>query len=1032
MTRRAGGLLPFLLAAALLGCAREPGVSPGRARLIAAGARPEGFQACLAGILPGGEAAGLDLAATARAARAIASDRATDRCTRARDLALLRAWTGDLEGALARLDEAGPAAVDPWCEAERAAYLAELGERDEDPEALLGAVAAADRALAAVPEHDIARCNRALALERLALRAAARWEWRVLAGQQRSEPVAEVAERRVALLEAASPAERWSDFATRIERSPGALSRAEIAEAARSMPQAARQVGLEVLLGEAATAALRGESARAEPYLATARFLGERLAGHGGDATLSRAAKEVQRSIAARPAGIAFLAGVEAYRQGRQLRRKERYAEAAAEFALAVERLDPSSGALGAWARHAEAAARWIGAARAEERTAIDWERLLREAPTDLPALRARYAWSAGVAADLDGDLPRALRHFDAAIGELARLGEAEDEAWVRALRAFVLSDLGRDREAGTDLLLAMRARDRIGSDATLELILDSWIWLIVSPRWPELADLYYGELTEIARAAGRPSLTTQALLRRGEHAGTPAPERARHLDAAAAVAQTIQDPGERLRKLALIHSARTALALVSDPQRALDSVTQALAGFEARGLEPERLPALRIQARAYLALGRLEEAESTLLAAVAVLDRAQARSESLEERMRTLLDARPIFEDLAGLRLLRRGDSDGAFEAIELGRARSVLARATSADPQQTSQEGDPEQLARRLPRGYELVEFAFIDDRLAIWHLSGRGVRSAVVPADRVAVRTAAERLAADLAADRESAAAQAVELGRLLLAPVAHWLERGATLVVVPDPALMAIPWPALADPETGQPLVVSRPVLVAPSARWVAGVAERSAAHRSTHARVLGDAAFGHEIFPELAALPGSAVEAQSVAALYPGSELLLGGRATAAGALAAPLPEVLHLAAHGLAPTHAPERAALVLAPDAAHPAGLLPTPEIAARALRGVELVVLSACASARGPAYGSEGILSLTNAFLAAGVPAVVASSWPIEDAATREIMVAFHRGIAAGLAPSAALRRAQLVAMEEHRSRPSIWAAFGLSGAR
>ncbi len=1007
-------------------------MSPGRSRLIAAGARPEGFQACLAGILPAGEKAGVDLSAMARAARAIEADLIADPCTRARDLALLRAWTGDLEGALARLDEAGPAAADPWCEAERAAYLAELGERNEDPEALLGAVAAADRALTAAPEQDIARCNRALALERLALSSEARREWGALAEQERSRPLAEIAKRQSAALDAPSPAKRWRDFASRIESSPEAVSRAEIDEAARSMPQAARQLGLEVLLGQAAAAALRGDSTRAEPYLAAAESLGERLQGHSGEATLSRAASEVQQSIAAGPAGAAYLAGVEAYRRGRQLRREERYADAAAELATAVAGLSGSGGALGAWARHAEAVARWVGATR-EERKAIDWEGMLRETPTDLPALRARCAWSAGVTADLGADLPRALRHFDAAIDELARLGDAEDEAWVRALRAFVLFDLGRDGEAETDLLRALRARGRILSDTTLELILDSWIRLIVVPRWPRQAEFYYEELAEAARSAQRASFTAQALLLRAEHAGATAAERIEYLDAALAASQAIVDPADRQRKLAQIHAARARLTLDSDPQAALDSASEALAGFEARGLEPERLPALRIQARAYLALDRLAEAESALLTAIDVLDRAQDRSDSLEERMRTLLDASAIFEDLAGLRLLRRGDSDGAFEAIELGRARSLLARATGTDRGRTSHAGDPEQLGRRLPRGYELVEFAFIGGRLAIWHLNGRGVRSAVVPADRVAARTAAERLAADLAADREGSSAQAAELGRLLLAPVASWLERGATLIVVPDPALTAIPWPALTDPETGQPLIVSRPVLVAPCARWMAGVAERGGVQRSTDtARVLGDAAFGHEIFPELAALPGSAAEAQSVAALYPGSELLLGERANAAGALAAPLPEVLHLAAHGLAPTHAPERAALVLAPDAAHPAGLLPTPEIAASALRGVELVVLSACASARGPAYGSEGILSLTNAFLAAGVPAVVATSWPVEDAATRELMVAFHRGIAAGLAPSAALRRAQLAAMEEHGSRPSIWAGFAVWGVR
>ncbi len=1031
MRRSALGVVPLWIAAAHLGCAREPGVSVHRARLIAAGAVPTGFEACLAGVLPGGAHPQADWIAVARAARAVEENGAADPGARARDLALLEAAADDLEGALARLDAAGPRRDDPWCDAERAAYLAELGERDEDPEALLAAVAAADQALARAPELSIARCNRALAIERLALPVEARRTWRALLAHGVPKPLREVAERRLAALDAAPTAQRWKDLATRLEISPESVPRAEVEEAARRWPLAVRQVGLEVLLRRAAEASLRGEPA--EAHLAAAAELGELLAGPGGDASLSRATAEVLQAIAADQAGRAFLEGVAAYGRGRELRRADRFSDAASELADAADRLNARDSAFGAWARYMAAATRWFAASDVAERDTIDWDQLRRQTPSDLPSLAASVSWSAGVAADYTADLPAALLHFDAAVRAFEELHDAESEAWVRVLRAFVLYDLGRDREAGRDFLRAMRHRDRIASDTTLELLIDGWIDQIVSPRWPSLLAPYHEELLEVARASGNPARLIQAHLVRGEDPSGVPEDRLRHLDAALEAVRSLQDPPDRPQQLALILAARSKILLETDPLAALETVDAALAELEAQGLGPLRLPALRTKAEALRALGRLDEAEAALLAAVDLLRGIQVRARSVEERMRTLLDAQSLFEDLAELRLLDRHDSDGAFEAVELGRAGSLLARAGTLTLRGEEWESEPARLAEHLPPDVQLVEFAFVDQELAIWHLSDSGARFALVAADRAAMREAAERLAVALAEGRDEAAAQSVELGRQLLAPVQSWLERDVRLAVVPDPALAAVPWSALIEPETGRPLIVSRPVVVAPSARWVARWAGRGVAgRRVASVRALGDAALAPNLFPTLAALPAARAEATAVASLYRQAELLLGGRATVEAAIRAPLPDVLHLAAHGLVPSNATAHVALVLAPDGGHADGLLSAAEVAERALDGVGLVVLPACTSAGGPVLGSEGILSLATAFLTAGVPAVVATHWPVEDAATQEIMVALHRGVTSGLAPSEALRRAQLDLLETRRLGPSIWAGFAAWGVR
>ncbi len=85
--------------------------------------------------------------------------------------------------------------------------------------------------------------------------------------------------------------------------------------------------------------------------------------------------------------------------------------------------------------------------------------------------------------------------------------------------------------------------------------------------------------------------------------------------------------------------------------------------------------------------------------------------------------------------------------------------------------------------------------------------------------------------------------------------------------------------------------------------------------------------------------------------------------------------------------------------------------------------MVLSACESGvHGRAAEPVG---LGWAFLAAGASGVVVSQWPVDDQATLTMMAEFYRRLGAGLAPSHALRAAQLHTAEQH-PHPYFWAPF------
>lgn len=103
--------------------------------------------------------------------------------------------------------------------------------------------------------------------------------------------------------------------------------------------------------------------------------------------------------------------------------------------------------------------------------------------------------------------------------------------------------------------------------------------------------------------------------------------------------------------------------------------------------------------------------------------------------------------------------------------------------------------------------------------------------------------------------------------------------------------------------------------------------------------------------------------------------------------------VVHLACHGYIDAEVPRRSGLVFSP----------TPEdggwfTIADALEldlDANLVVLSACQTARGDGRSSEGVESMARAFLYSGARAVVASLWDVSDVAAAETMARTYAGV-------------------------------------
>jgi len=175
--------------------------------------------------------------------------------------------------------------------------------------------------------------------------------------------------------------------------------------------------------------------------------------------------------------------------------------------------------------------------------------------------------------------------------------------------------------------------------------------------------------------------------------------------------------------------------------------------------------------------------------------------------------------------------------------------------------------------------------------------------------------------------------------------------------------------------------------------------------------------------EAADLPEARREVDVVRRRFRRGRTLRGSRATReAFRRAAPEADVIHLATHGL---FRPDDSTFssVLLSD-----GWMSVHDIYGLRLKA-RLVCLSACQTGRSWIGGGDEIMGLTRGFLHAGAGTLLVSLWPVEDAATADLMTGFYGALRAGHRLDEALAAA-MKTVRERRPHPCYWAPFVLLG--
>jgi len=270
--------------------------------------------------------------------------------------------------------------------------------------------------------------------------------------------------------------------------------------------------------------------------------------------------------------------------------------------------------------------------------------------------------------------------------------------------------------------------------------------------------------------------------------------------------------------------------------------------------------------------------------------------------------------------------------------------------------------------------------------------------------------------------------------LLAPVK--LPANVTLIIIPDGILNYVPFEALLVEKPSRAesyekyLYLIQKHAVSYSLSFLLPSINQKPAIKSLLAVAPKFEAHPTGLLP----LVYNGIESKQVSQLWSGSKLLQGKEATKANLLAlAGQYRILHLSTHGVVNNQYPLYSYLAFSavPDNVENE-LLYVTELAALSL-SADLVVLSACQTAKGPFYRGEGMMSMTRAVLATGSKSVIASLWSVDDQKTSVLMELFYKYLKKGYRKNQALQLAKSDFIEQSNrltAHPYHWAGFVLNG--
>ncbi len=532
-----------------------------------------------------------------------------------------------------------------------------------------------------------------------------------------------------------------------------------------------------------------------------------------------------------------------------------------------------------------------------------------------------------------------------------------------------------------------------------------------------------------------------------------------------------------------LAGEARSALGQPAEAERAFTEAVELIEALRAQvaGGEQEQQRYFETKVSPYRAMVELLVSQGRTKEALDYAERAKARVllDVLQSGRVNVTKAMTAEEQAREKRLAGELATVGAQVAREEGDAARLAELKTrlqklrlereafqvglyAAHPELKIQRGQAQPVSLDEARGLlpdtktALLEFVVTGDKAFLFVLTKGAGASVDLKAYALAgpakdLEARAEKFRKSISERNLEFGTEARELYDQLLAPAAKQLEGKSALVIVPDGALWGLPFQAL-RPGGEKFLVEEVAVSYAPSLTVLREMTKsrRRPAHGSGGDSVLlafgnpalGQNASGSAAAPHLSGalfpLPEAEKQVNLLAQLYGAarSRVYTGAAASEEKAKTESARfSVLQFATHAVLNDANPMYSHVVLS----HPAGegedgLLEAWEMMNLNLRA-DMVVLSACETARGRVGAGEGVIGMTWALFVAGSPTTVVSQWKVESASTTELMLEFHRSLKGGAkettSKAQALRQAALKLLRGTEYRhPFYWAGFVLVG--
>jgi len=456
------------------------------------------------------------------------------------------------------------------------------------------------------------------------------------------------------------------------------------------------------------------------------------------------------------------------------------------------------------------------------------------------------------------------------------------------------------------------------------------------------------------------------------------------------------------------------------EAQRALATLLPLRPGLD----NPDRFFSLRFNqalGNTYLKLGQLDEAAKAYQGAIATAESALDGITNGVDRMQWL---RATDESYRGLvrSLIEQKKTVEALTRWEVYRSRALLQDRTAGADQAVPVERPGKQLpsvTASQPGSTPRLIYADFSDGLQIWISHDNQVSSQWVRADKQDFENSVRDFVAKCS-KYDSKLSEVHELGgklfSLMVQPVAAFLAHSGTVIIELDQETYNLPMEALRAPD-GRYFAEAFSVVYSPGI-WMEKELRMPARFQGEDPVLVLDASHA----PDAGYLPGLDAQRSTITALFPRTRVIDSTRTSwnQTRSLIA-TSTLFHYMGHGR-----PDGSGTSLDYDSAGP---LRAKDFSTAMLHNAELAVLAACSGAVGRESGLADSNNLVRTFLAAGVPAVIASRWNVDSASTSQLMIGFYQNLKKDQTVGQAVYNARIQVMHS-KPHPYFWAGFTLAG--